>query len=65
LRIDFSVDAFNVLNRPNVDEVNSIYGSPIFCGNIPQHHRDATTLAIQSGAGSVGCLVGAAAGLAG
>jgi outer membrane receptor protein involved in Fe transport len=55
LRMDLTVDAFNVLNRPNVDEVNSIYGSPIFCGNIPQHYRDATTLAIQGGAGSVAC----------
>ncbi len=55
MRMDFSVDAFNVLNRPNVDEVNSIYGSPVFCGNIPQHYRDATTMAIQSGAGSVAC----------
>jgi outer membrane receptor protein involved in Fe transport len=54
-RLDFSVDAFNVLNRPNVDEVNSIYGSPVFCGNIPQHYRDATSRAIQSGAGSVTC----------
>jgi hypothetical protein len=54
-RLDLSVDAFNVLNRPNVDEVNSIYGSPVFCGNIPQHYRDATSKAIQSGAGSVTC----------
>ncbi len=54
-RLDFSVDAFNVLNRPNVDEVNSIYGSPVFCGNIPQHYRDATSRAIQSGSASVTC----------
>jgi len=55
LRLDLTVDAFNVLNRPNVDEVNSIYGSPVFCGAVPQHYKDATTLAIQGGAASVAC----------
>ncbi|MGA9884891.1 MAG: carboxypeptidase regulatory-like domain-containing protein [Candidatus Acidiferrales bacterium] len=53
LRMDLAVDAFNVLNRPNVEEVNSIYGSPVFCGAspaIPRHYNDATTLAIQQGA---------------
>ncbi|MGD0957616.1 MAG: carboxypeptidase regulatory-like domain-containing protein [Candidatus Acidiferrales bacterium] len=49
LKLDLSVDAFNVLNRPNVDEVTSVYGSPVFCGAIPKHYRDATTLAIQGG----------------
>ena len=52
-----SVDAFNVLNRTNVDEVGSVYGSPVFCGAtpvIPKQYRDATTLAIQQG--SVSCL---------
>src|SRR5262249_41979253 len=53
MRLNFSVDAFNVLNRANVDEVNSIYGSPAFCGTspvVPRHFKDATTLAIQQGA---------------
>ena len=37
LRLDLSVDAFNFLNRSNVDEVTSVYGSPVFCGGaIPQ-----------------------------
>ena len=52
-RLDAAVDAFNVLNRANVDEVSSVYGSPVFCGGtpaIPQHYKDATTLAIQQGA---------------
>jgi outer membrane receptor protein involved in Fe transport len=55
MRLDFTVDAFNVFNRPNVDEVNYIYGSPAFCGAVPQHYKDATTRAIQSGAASVSC----------
>jgi hypothetical protein len=50
-----AVDAFNILNRANVDQVFSIYGSPVFCGAIPRHYRDATTRAIQAGSGSVGC----------
>ena len=51
-RLTASVDAFNVLNRANVDEVSSVYGSPVFCGSspaIPKHYKDSTTLAIQSG----------------
>ena len=48
-------DAFNLLNRANFDEVTSVYGSPVFCGAIPQHYNDATTRAIQQGAGSVSC----------
>jgi len=63
--LDFSVDAFNLLNHPNVDEVSSIYGSPAFCGAnpaIPQHYNDATTVAIQQGAPSVSCATQQAAG---
>ena len=48
-RLALAVDAFNLLNRPNVDEVFSIYGSPIFCGSIPQHYKDKSSLAIQAG----------------
>ena len=55
LKLDLAVDAFNFLNRPNVDEITSVYGSPVFCGAIPKHYRDATTRAIQQGAASVGC----------
>lgn len=55
LRMDLTFDAFNVLNRGNVDEVNSIYGSPIFSGAVPKHYQDATTRAIQSGAASTAC----------
>lgn len=59
LRLDLSVDAFNLLNRSNVDEVTSVYGSPVFCGGaIPKRYRDATSRAIQAGSGSMGCPVG-------
>jgi outer membrane receptor protein involved in Fe transport len=57
-RLDFAVDAFNLFNHPNVDEVSSVYGSPVFCGAspaIPKHYNDATTLAIQRGDASVNC----------
>ena len=33
--LNFSVDAFNLLNHPNIDEVSSVYGSPVFCGASP------------------------------
>jgi hypothetical protein len=55
MRIDLTMDAFNVFNRPNVDEVNYIYGSPAFCGAVPQHYKDATTRAIQNSSASVSC----------
>ncbi len=57
-RLDFAVDAFNLLNHPNVDEVSSVYGSPAFCGAtpaIPRHYKDATTLAIQQSNPSISC----------
>src|SRR5271163_667231 len=49
-RLDLMVDAFNVLNRPNVDEVTSVYGAAVFCGTgpIPQRYRDAGTVATQN-----------------
>jgi outer membrane receptor protein involved in Fe transport len=52
MRLDLMFDAFNLLNRPNVDEVFSVYGSPIFCGPVPQQYKDATSRAIQSGGAS-------------
>jgi Carboxypeptidase regulatory-like domain/TonB dependent receptor len=58
LKVDLMMDIFNVMNRANVDEVTSVYGSPIFCGTtptIPHHYNDATTLAIQAGAASAAC----------
>jgi len=63
--LNFGVDAFNLFNHPNVDEVTSVYGSPAFCGAtpaIPKHYNDATTLAIQQGAASVSCATQQGAG---
>jgi hypothetical protein len=59
VKLDAGVDAFNFLNRANVDEVTSVYGSPVFCGGaVPQHYRDATTLAIQGQSASTACPAG-------
>lgn len=49
LRLDLGFDAFNVLNRPNVQEINPVYGSPVFCGAIPTHYNDGISRAIQGG----------------
>ena len=57
MRFEAAVDAFNVLNRPNVDEVVGVYGTYNFCGGqVPGQYKDATSLAIQAGQVS-GCPV--------
>src|SRR5262252_3615014 len=61
MRMNLAFDAFNVLNRANVDEVTSVYNSPVFCGSpavIPRHYNDGTTKAIQQQAGSTACPIG-------
>lgn len=58
MQVNLAFDAFNVLNRPNVDEVTSVYGSPSFCGAnpaIPRHYKDATTIAIEQQQPSTAC----------
>jgi hypothetical protein len=62
LKLNLSMDAFDVLNRQNIDEVNSIYGSPAFCGAVPQHYHDANTLAIETQSAPVSCATEQAAG---
>ena len=60
-QMELAVDAFNLLNRPNVDEVTSVYGSPVFCGAtpaIPSHYKDAISRAIQAQSGSTACPLG-------
>jgi outer membrane receptor protein involved in Fe transport len=47
-RFDVAVDAFNFFNRPNVDEVDSVYGTYNFCGAVPRNYKDVASLAIQS-----------------
>jgi hypothetical protein len=50
-----AVDAFNALNRANVNEVTSVYGTYNFCNNlVPVHYKDQTSLAIEKGSVS-GC----------
>ena len=41
-RLELAVDAFNLLNRANVDEVFSVYGAPDFIGAVPKHYKDGT-----------------------
>jgi outer membrane receptor protein involved in Fe transport len=65
MRFDLAVDAFNVLNHANIDEVSSVYGSPAFCGatpTIPQRYNDSVTRAIQAQDTSVSCATQQAAG---
>ena len=49
--VQLAVDAFNVFNRPNVDEVTSVYGGGTidFCGAVPKNYKDAASVAIQTG----------------
>ncbi len=49
-RLDLMVDAFNLLNRPNVDEVTSVYGVAAICGGTatPKNYKDAATLETQA-----------------
>jgi hypothetical protein len=44
-QLNLSVDAFNLLNRANVDEVFSVYGAPDFIGPVPRHFGDNTIAA--------------------
>jgi hypothetical protein len=61
--LNLALDAFNIFNRQNINEVTSVYGggTPDFCGGstpfngpVPQHYNDAASLAIQRG--QVACL---------
>jgi hypothetical protein len=47
--LNLALDAFNVFNRQNVNEVTSVYGggTPDFCGAVPVHYQDAASLAIE------------------
>jgi len=49
-RLDLIVDAFNLLNRPNVDEVTSVYGASVVCGNtaIPKNYKDRASIETQA-----------------
>jgi len=50
-RLQLMADVFDLLNRPNVDEVYSVYGTYDFCGLlVPHHFKDAVSRLAQSGA---------------
>ncbi|HEY6249447.1 MAG TPA: TonB-dependent receptor, partial [Candidatus Angelobacter sp.] len=42
-QLHLSIDAFNLFNRANVDEVFSVYGAPDFVGPVPTHFGDGIT----------------------
>jgi len=52
-RVEVAVDAFNALNRANVNEVTSVYGTYNFCGSnaglVPHGYKDATSIMIEQG----------------
>jgi hypothetical protein len=43
------VDALNLLNRANVDEVTSVYGAAVICGGTatPRNYKDRATIETQ------------------
>ena len=48
-RVDVALDMFNSFNRPNVNEVTSVYGTYNFCGGqVPTRYKDAASLQIQT-----------------
>jgi outer membrane receptor protein involved in Fe transport len=48
-RLELAVDAFNFLNRANVDEVVGVYGTYNLCGGQqPRQYKDAASQAIQT-----------------
>jgi len=51
-RLELAADVFNILNRNNVDEIDSVYGTYGFCGAVPHSYGDAATTAIQNPSGT-------------
>ena len=47
-KVELAADVFNMLNRNNVDEVDSVYTSPDFCGAAPHNYNDAVSKKIQT-----------------
>jgi hypothetical protein len=48
-KLELAADAFNILNRQNVDEVVGVYGTYNFCGGqVPTEYKDPASLAIQA-----------------
>jgi hypothetical protein len=40
VRLQLIAEAFNLFNRPNVDEVFSVYFAPDFIAGVPRHYKD-------------------------
>jgi Carboxypeptidase regulatory-like domain len=40
LKLDASAEIFNLFNRPNVSAIDTVYGSPVFLGAVPQKYGD-------------------------
>jgi hypothetical protein len=47
-KLELAADFFNFLNRNNVDEIDTVYGTYGYCGAVPHSYGDATTTAIQN-----------------
>jgi outer membrane receptor protein involved in Fe transport len=47
-KVELAADTFNIMNRNNVDEVDSVYTSPDFCGAAPHNYNDAVSKKIQT-----------------
>jgi hypothetical protein len=43
LKLQASAEIFNLFNRPNVNAIDSVYGSATFLGPIPQRFGDGVT----------------------
>jgi hypothetical protein len=43
IRGDVSVEVFNLFNRPNVEDVDHVYGAPDFLGTVPKQFGDHIT----------------------
>jgi len=55
VRLELAADAFNLLNRQNVDEVVGVYGTYNLCGGQqPRQYKDQASKLIQSGQIPVG-----------
>jgi hypothetical protein len=54
MKLNVSVDAFNLLNRGNVDEVVSVYDAPVFLGSVPKHFGDGIGSPANPGSGGFG-----------
>src|SRR5262249_47432276 len=52
LRLQLIAEAFNLFNRPNVDEVLTVYGAPDFLGSVPRQYKDGVTSPANPGFGS-------------